>query len=95
MEKLTYEELEVKVQNLKERITQQNLSLERHKEYKVVLFNVMEDLSESYLNGTREISELVVYIKTTLFGLSKKQGGTRSKATIMRAIDKMRKSIKG
>jgi len=89
--KPTYEELEQKIENLRERIKDQNIGLERASKLKDVIFKSYQILGESQYNGTKDVSEVCELLKTTLFGLSKKKGGTRSKFTIMKAIEKKKK----
>ena len=90
--KPTYEELEQKIENLRKRIKDQNIGLERASKLKDVMFKSYQILSESKYNGTKDVSEACELLKTTLFGLSKKKGGTRSKFTIMKAIEKKKKN---
>ncbi len=89
--KPTYEELEQKIDNLRQRIKDQNIGLKRASKLKDVMFKSYQILSKSKYNGTQDVSEVCELLKTALFGLSKKKGGTRSKYTIMKAIQKKRK----
>ena len=86
--KPSYEELEQKIENLRNRIKNQNVGLERASKLKDIMFKAYKTLSASKYNGTKDVGDVCELLKTTLFGLSKKKGGTRSKATILKAIHK-------
>jgi len=71
------DELLHKIENQRNRIKQQNLSLERHKKYKSLLIEILEILSID----SGKFHSTIKKINDTLFGKLKKDGGTISVGT--------------
>lgn len=83
------QELYHKVENQKNRIKQQNLAIEKGKGHKLLLFEIFKILKESKYASSKGVSEVLGLLNDTLFGVSKKKGGTRSKGTIKKMKNKM------
>ena len=85
------QELYHKVENQKKRIKDQNKAIEKSKIYKDLMLKIMKQLSDSKYSDSQVVGGVIGLISDTLFGLSKKKGGTISKGTIKKAKNKMLK----